>query len=255
MRIISLNTWGGRAGKEELLSFFKTHADTTDVFCLQEIWAEPFPHLEGRLAGGVALNNEQTMVYALREISAVLSNHRAFFRPLLGQNYGLLLFVRKDLQIIEEGEFFVYKQKGFYSEADVGDHARLIQYVTIVTGTKILTVINFHGLWNGKGKADTEDRIQQSKNILEFTSKLAGEYILCGDFNLLPDTESVRLFEAAGLRNLIKEYGISSTRTSFYTKPEKYADYAFVTKGISVKDFQVLSDEVSDHAPLLIDVQ
>ena len=255
MRIISLNTWGGRAGEERLLAFFKAHANTTDIFCLQEILAEPFPHLEGRLAGGVALNNEQTMVYALREISAILPKHRAFFRPLLGDKYGLLMFVREDFRIIKEGEIFLYKQKGFFSEIDVGDHARLIQYATIVVGAKAVTIINFHGLWNGKGKTDTEDRIQQSKNILEFTSKLDGEYILCGDFNLLPDTESVKLFETSGLRNLIKEYKISSTRTSFYTKSEKHADYIFVTKGILVKDFQVLPDEVSDHAPLLIDVR
>lgn len=255
MRIISLNTWVGRAGKEKLLTFFKTHADTTDVFCLQEICAAPHPYLEGCLAGGVVLNNKQTMGYALREISEVLPNHVAFFRPLLGDNYGLLMLVRKELRVIEEGEFFVYKQKGFYSEADIGDHARLIQYVTIVAGTKMVTVINFHGLWNGKGKTDTEDRIQQSKNILEFTSKLDGEYILCGDFNLLPDTESLKLFEAAGLRNLIKEYKVSSTRTLFYKKPEKHADYIFVTKGIQVKDFKVLPDEVSDHAPLFIETR
>ncbi|MCX6787903.1 MAG: endonuclease/exonuclease/phosphatase family protein [Candidatus Kaiserbacteria bacterium] len=254
MRIISLNTWGGRAGKEKLLDFFKKYADTTDIFCLQEIWAEPYPYLEGCLAGGVVLNNEQTMVYALREISAVLPNHATFFRPLLGENYGLLMLVRKEFQVSTEGEFFVYKQKGYSSEIDIGDHARSIQYVTIATATKPLTVINFHGLWNGKGKTDTEERIQQSKNILEFTSKLDGEYVLCGDFNLLPDTESVKLFERAGLRNLIKEYGVLSTRTSFYTKSEKYADYVFVTKGVQVKDFKVLPDEVSDHAPLVVDL-
>ena len=255
MRIISLNTWVGRVGKEKLLTFFKTHADTTDVFCLQEICAAPHPYLEGCLAGGVVLNNKQTMGYALREISEVLPNHVAFFRPHLGDNYGLLMLVRKEFRVIEEGEFFVYKQKGFYSKADIGDHARLIQYVTIAAGTKVVTIINFHGLWNGKGKTDTEDRIQQSKNILEFTSKLDGEYVLCGDFNLLPDTESLKLFEAAGLRNLIKEYKVSSTRTSFYKKPEKYADYIFVTKGIQVKDFKVLPDEVSDHSPLFIETR
>ena len=255
MRIISLNTWVGRVGKEKLLTFFKTHADTTDVFCLQEICAAPHPYLEGCLAGGVVLNKKQTMGYALREISEGLPNHVAFFRPHLGDNYGLLMLVRKEFRVIEEGEFFVYKQKGFYSKADIGDHARLIQYVTIAAGTKVVTIINFHGLWNGKGKTDTEDRIQQSKNILEFTSKLDGEYVLCGDFNLLPDTESLKLFEAAGLRNLIKEYKVSSTRTSFYKKPEKYADYIFVTKGIQVKDFKVLPDEVSDHSPLFIETR
>ncbi len=254
MRIISLNTWGGRAGKEKLLDFFKKYADTTDIFCLQEIWAEAYKHLDGHLAGGVVINNEEILVHGLREISATLPNHMPFFRPHHGDNYGLLMLVHKKLIIVEEGEVFVHKHKGYVVEGDAGNHARNIQYVTVETDAGPLTVINFHGLWNGKGKTDTEERIQQSKNILEFTSKLKGEYVLCGDFNLLPDTESIKLFETVGLRNLIKEYGISSTRTSFYKKPEKHADYMFVTKGIQVKDFKVLPDEVSDHAPLLIDL-
>ena len=37
MKIITLNTWGGRAGEERLLDFFNTHKDDTDIFCLQEI--------------------------------------------------------------------------------------------------------------------------------------------------------------------------------------------------------------------------
>jgi endonuclease/exonuclease/phosphatase family metal-dependent hydrolase len=165
------------------------------------------------------------------------------------------MLIRKEYSVSIEADLFVYKQKGYVSEEDAGNHARNIQYATIKTTNGPITIINFHGLWNGKGKTDTNDRIQQSKNILEFTKKLTGEYILCGDFNLLPDTESIKLFESAGLRNLIKEHNISSTRTSFYTKPEKHADYAFVTNGIEVTDFKVLPDEVSDHAPLLIEIE
>lgn len=71
-----------------------------------------------------------------------------------------------------------------------------------------------------------------------------------GDFNLLPESESLKKFEEFGLRNLIKEYGITSTRSSLYQKEEKYADYAFVSKDIEVQEFAVLPDEVSDHLPL-----
>lgn len=255
MRIISLNTWGGRGGKENLLAFLKKHKDTTDIFCLQEVWAAPYEHLEGVSAGGIAINNEQIMTRGLQEISEALSDYVAFFRPHHGDYYGLLMMVHRNLIVSEEGELFVYKQKGFVTEGDIGNHARNIQYVTIETETGPLTIINFHGLWNGKGKTDTEDRILQSKNILAFVKKLKGEYILCGDFNLLPDTESIKLFESEGLRNLIREHKISSTRTSFYTKPEKHADYVFVTQGLNVMDFKVLPDEVSDHSPLLIEVQ
>lgn len=107
----------------------------------------------------------------------------------------------------------------------------------------------------GKGKNDSPERLEQSAKILEFTKKIQNPFILCGDFNLLPDTQSIQLFEDAGLRNLIKEFGVTSTRTSFYSKPEKHADYAFISDGMGLKDFKVLPDEVSDHAPLLIDVR
>lgn len=255
MRTISLNTWGGRAGKEGLLAFFRAHADT-DIFCLQEIWSAPYQHLEGHLAGGLEIDNEQIMTYGLQEISAALPNHVSFFRPHHGDHYGLLTLVHKDLVVTEEGEVFVYKHKAYVPEGDVGRHARNIQHVTIETTTGPLTVINFHGLWAGRGvgKQDTEERLEQSEKILEFTKQIRNPFVLCGDFNLLPDTESLRKFEKAGLRNLIREYDVTSTRTSFYTKPEKFADYAFISSGIDLKDFKVLSDEVSDHAPLSIEV-
>ena len=61
------------------------------------------------------------------------------------------------------------------------------------------------------------------------------------------------MLESAGLRNLVAEFGVTSTRTSLYTRPEPFADYVFVSDGIHVRDFRVLTDEVSDHAPLLLE--
>ncbi len=193
------------------------------------------------------------MVHAMQEISSTLSGHTPYFRPHFLDDYGLMTLVKKDMKITEEGEVFVHKHKGYIPDGDIGGHARNIQYIKTELNERPITVINFHGLWNGKGKTDTDDRIKQTNNILDFVKTIKGDYILCGDFNLLPDTESIKLFESQGLTNLVKEYGVTSTRTSFYTKPERYADYIFTTKGIKIKDFRVLSDEVSDHAPLLLD--
>jgi endonuclease/exonuclease/phosphatase family metal-dependent hydrolase len=53
--------------------------------------------------------------------------------------------------------------------------------------------------------------------------------------------------------NLVREHNVQSTRTSFYTKPDKFADYVFVTPDISVRNFKVLPDEVSDHAALYVE--
>lgn len=254
MKLISLNTWGGVAGKEKLLAFFKRYQDV-DIFCLQEIWSAPYKHLEGKVAGGKNLQNSQAMVYGMQEISTLLTNHVPYFRPHHLDNYGLLLLIKKDISVVSEGELYVYKEKGYVPEGDVGMHARNLQYVTISTPHGLRTIMNFHGLWNGKGKGDTKDRLEQSEKIIHFLKTIPHPFVLCGDFNLLPTTQSLKKIEELGLKNLITEYGITSTRTSYYTKKEKFADYALTSEKITVHDFKVLLDEISDHSPLYLEFE
>jgi len=254
MNIICLNIWGGRAGKEKLLAFFEKYRDEADIFCLQEVWAGRYESFEGVLAGGVPINHDNIMTHAFQEISTVLSEHEPFFRPSFFESYGLCMFVRKSFSVIEDGDVFVHQERGHVPEGDIGKHARNLQYVTIKQEGTPQTVMNFHGLWNGKGKGDCPERLEQSDRIIEFARSRTEPFVLCGDFNLTPDTESLAKLERASMRNLISEYGITDTRTSLYTKPVRYADYAFVSDGIQVQDFKVLPDEVSDHAPLFLTI-
>jgi len=245
MKLISLNTWGGRAGKENLLAFFETYKDV-DVFCLQEIWSAPYESLKDKI------DQTHVMTSGMQEISALLPNHAVYFRPHVLNDYGLMMLIKKDLSVIEEGEVFVHHFKGYLPEGDIGTHARNVQYVTIETPQGNRTIMNFHGLWNGQGKTDTPDRLAQSDRIIELIKSIDNPVVLCGDFNLTPETESLKKFEMLGLRNLIRENNITSTRTSFYTKPEKFADYTLVSPEILVNKFQVLPDEVSDHAAMYL---
>lgn len=243
MKIITLNTWGGKV-KEPLKEFLKKNQDI-DVFCLQEIYHDAEDkEMDEAWKDSADLN-------LFKNIDEILENHIGYFRPHWDEHWGLAIFVKKDLKVVEEGERFVFQHKGWKSDINSGFIPKNIQYVKINN----LTIINFHGLWNGQGKTDTEERIDQSKKIKEFLDKNEGEEILCGDLNLLPDTESVKILEDAGLRNLIKENKIESTRTSFYTKPDKHADYAFVSGGVKVVDFKVLPDEVSDHCALYLEIE
>lgn len=249
MKIISLNTWGGIAGSENLIEFFKKYQDT-DVFCLQEVFN-----------GGQDEPDEQaedieSKVYNLFSlIKEALPEHEAFFRPHVKDYYGLAMFVKKDLNIIQEGELFVHQNKEYKPDGNMGFHARNIQFVTLETSQGTKTIVNFHGLWNGAGKTDTEHRLNQSKKIIDFLKTIDNDFIICGDFNLEPTTTSLKMFEDLGLKNLIKDYNITSTRTKFYTKPIKFADYAFVSPEVNILDFKVLPDEVSDHAPLYIEFE
>jgi len=82
---------------------------------------------------------------------------------------------------------------------------------------------------------------------------------LGGDFNLYPQTKSIKIFEEAGYRNLIKDFGVKETRNKFaweqFPDEEKqhFADYCFVSKNIKIIDFQVPNVLISDHNPLILD--
>ncbi len=254
MKLICLNTWGGKAGAEKLLAFLDSHQDA-DFLCLQEIWSAPYEHLNGAAAGSDVIDHGEIMVYGKQEIGALLGGHQVFFHPHHLDDYGLMTLISKTLEVIDSGDVFVHRERGYVPEGNLGLHARNLQFVTIDRPSRPLSVMNFHGLWNGQGKRDSEERIEQSRRILEFLEGRPEPFVLCGDFNLLPDTESLRMLESAGLRNLVAEFGVPSTRTRLYTRPEQFADYVFVSDAITVRDFRVLPDEVSDHAPLLLEFE
>jgi endonuclease/exonuclease/phosphatase family metal-dependent hydrolase len=250
MKLVSLNTWMGIV-REPLLEFLRTKKNDTDVFCFQEM-------LKGGAEEGAKMWKDATEVreHELLPItSEILSNFTPFWHETLGDWAGLAMFIHKDTEILEEGEVWVHGSKTGHVESTVRYTPRNIQYAKIRVGEKPITIINFHGLWSGGEKTDNEERINQSKRIVEFMKGLNNEFLICGDFNLEPNTESLKILEDFGLRNLIKENGITSTRTSFYKKPVKFADYTLVSKGVQVKKFEVLPDEVSDHSAMYLEFE
>src|SRR3989338_56760 len=111
---------------------------------------------------------------------------------------------------------------------------------------------NFDGHWTPNFKGDNPARLEQSENIKKLLDNFEGAKILCGDFNVVPDTKSMEILETS-MRNLVKEYNITTTRSHFYTKEHKFADYILVSPEIQVKKFEVIQDVVSDHLPLMLE--
>jgi endonuclease/exonuclease/phosphatase family metal-dependent hydrolase len=239
MKLITLNMWGGRI-EQPLLRFFKKNKDI-DLFCLQEVYHKAEP--------SISIDNEDRL-NIFDDIQAILKDHTGYFCEVL-PGYGLAFFIKKQFPVILEGVERIHTNDEYVSG---GAHSRNLQHLTFSDGSREITVVNVHGLWNGQGKTDTDARLAQSKAIRNFTDSVSGLKIICGDFNLRPDTESIAIIEQ-GMHNLIKENNILSTRTSLYGKDEKYADYIFTSPEIDVKDFKVMPEEVSDHAALYLECE
>ncbi len=247
MRILYLNTWCGRTG-EIFSDFIKKYKDI-DIFCFQEI----YHNAESKEKHYINDNSNHNLLSKLKEL---LPDHNHYYRPHLLDYWGLSIAVKNNIKVISEGEEFVHKQKGYDPENEAkGYTAKNLQYIDIEHNQKILSIYNFHGLYSGSGKTDNADRIDQSNKLINFIKSHSTEFILGGDFNLLPDTESIKMLSSS-LRciNLINKYEVKSTRTSLYKKPLRFADYIFVSPNIRIKEFKVLPDEISDHSPLLLEI-
>ena len=193
----------------------------------------------------------------------MLPSHQARFAPFhYGHTYGgrvdfsiyydLAMFMHREVDLRKHGEVFIHGNWNG-SLFSVGSIGRNLQYMVFGHDGKEYTVAHFHGLWTGQGKKDTPERIEQSRKVRRFLDQNKEPKILCGDFNLLPDTESVRILEEGGLVNLIKTHGITSTRSRLYQKPEKFADYTLVSPEVVVERFEVPEFVVSDHLPMVLE--
>lgn len=164
------------------------------------------------------------------------------------------MYIRKNISILKKGEEFVYRWKNAMVGEDGSTFGVNIQYAQIEQEKKQYTICNMHGHWTPDFKGDNEARLEQSRNVIKFLNSVSSPKILCGDFNMNPDTESMKILES-NMRNLIKEYKVITTRTHFYTKEWKFADYIMTSPEIVVKDFKVMQDVVSDHLPLFLEFE
>jgi hypothetical protein len=267
MRIISLNTLMGEIF-EPLMAFVEREAPRTDVFCFQEIVSAVHAQA-GHTPSGVRLNE-------LQELCARLPEYTVSFFPVqddlnlpasteLQMQYGMALFVHTRHTILDQGHFFICNGFNTYVPRDYSLLGSGAQYIRLPFGTTSLTICNIHGVPLPGDKLDTPKRIAQSQKILDTLRTQPGEQIITGDFNLLPETESVRVFERAGFRNLISEYQIKTTRGTLIKQlnPEyahgpngfqEFADYTFVSPKLHVTSFEVPDLPISDHLPMILDI-
>lgn len=266
MQIMSLNGWGGTK-HEALIPYL---AETRpDILCLQEVVhtpTAPDPWLTYR--NGDHILPQRARFFA--EVAAALPDHTAGFCPAaqgvlwqaetaFASQWGLATFVHKSLPVIGQQQGFVHK--GF-SPDGYGDHPRsrsahAVRVHDFTTGHNIV-VAHMHGLRDLDGKHDTQARAEQAHRFAAITRSVAQDgdrLVICGDFNVLPGSETFAILGKLGLTELVTTRGHTGTRTALYAKPGRFADYMMVDDGLVDAPFEVVrTPQVSDHCPLILTV-
>jgi endonuclease/exonuclease/phosphatase family metal-dependent hydrolase len=264
IRILCLNAWGGTLG-DALLAYLRTGAP--DVLCLQEVIHSPatnVPVLTYR--DGAHVLPQRPNLHS--EVAACLPGYQATFCPAargtlwddeveISSFWGIATYVHPRLKVIGQAQGFVHKD---YSPQGYGDHprSRPAHAVRLHDGCRGLSVTHMHGLRDLAGKQDTPDRAAQAERLLALSRAVAapGELaVICGDFNVGPESATLALLARAGFTELVTAQGHPGTRTEAYPKPGKFADYMAVSDPAAVRGFEVVrTPEVSDHCPLLLTV-
>ncbi len=136
------------------------------------------------------------------------------------------------------------------------DHGRSLQTVELDINGKSLQILNIHGIWTEDKKGD-ERTIKECEFVVNKAKQKNIPTIIAGDFNLLPETESIEVINKEFV-NLIDKYNIKSTRPDFDDGLEtgrNVVDYIFVTDDIKIKNFEVIETHITDHLPLMLEFE
>jgi endonuclease/exonuclease/phosphatase family metal-dependent hydrolase len=231
MRIIFLNALGAQL-QQPLADFLLREVAATDIFCFQEA-------ADGeRLVGQGILGD-----YQLFSAQEPIEDSR---------QYVLATYIRSTIQVV-----------GHSSISQDNHSTGLGLLVHLVVGARTISILNVHGnphaIQPHDTKRDSPERLHQSDDFLKAVASAEPD-IIGGDFNLLPDTESIERFRRAGYQDLIRKYRIKTTRNHLtwdrYPDKQKYlfSDYVFVSQDFLVESFTVPDVEVSDHQPMVLDV-
>ena len=244
---------------EPLMEFIKKESADTDIFCFQEV----FRGAKDIVSNGMRMDTFENLVELLPDFdayfTAIFERHDFSKTVNFAVTEGTAIFVKKSIPIIIHGSQFIY---GVYNDIVVHDKAIDIpvaaHYIHFENNNQSYFLTHLHGLPFPPDKLDCPGRLEQSRNIINFLNQQTGSKILCGDFNLLPDTESIKMIEKSGMRNLIGEFNIKTTRSASNFKkypdsPQYFADYMFVSPELNIKKFSVPQLEISDHLPMILE--
>ncbi|WP_298921284.1 endonuclease/exonuclease/phosphatase family protein [uncultured Roseobacter sp.] len=266
MKIMCLNGWGGKL-HEELLPYLETTAP--EILCLQEVVNSPETEKDWlTYRDGDHILPQRANFF--RDVRRALPEHVAVFCPAaqgvlwdearsVPSQWGLATFVHRSLPIVGQVQAFVHKD---FSPSGYGEHPRSRSAhgfrVFDYNANRPVSVTHMHGLRDLNGKMDTPERLAQAQRLLNLSRQVSEPddlKVICGDFNVEPDSQTLSILSQVGMFELVTGRGFNGTRNSHYKKPRRYADYMLINREQEVKSFDVIyNPEVSDHCPLILEL-
>jgi endonuclease/exonuclease/phosphatase family metal-dependent hydrolase len=250
LKTISLNLWEGGNLFDQIVAFLKK--EQPDILGLQEVNNGKDKALEKRLRSIKALNEQLGYQYQhfapafwYQHGETKIKNGNAVFSRFPIVNAQVTFFDvpygKSDVEKLDDFSFV----------------PRNLQSVVIQLNETELNVFNTQGIWGHHGD-DTKRRFKMGQVIV---SKIKDKQnvVLMGDFNLKPDTETIN-----GIEKHLKNVFQGELTTSFNMRHKEsqgtgfatsVVDMIFVSPNLKVVDHYCPDVDVSDHLPLVCQIE
>ncbi|MES2630518.1 MAG: endonuclease/exonuclease/phosphatase family protein [Patescibacteria group bacterium] len=241
MKLVQLNTWSCKL-PTEIIRLFET--ERPDFTCLQEVVSAEF---DGKILDTIdQITDEYPFLdyYYTPLVEFNFMHHSAKRGNMITSQFP----IKNSSELWTHGgyiEDFDYSDSGGYNAA------RNIAHAKIETPQGFLNILTLHGYHIKEHKNGNEETLRACRELIELAASIDGPLIITGDFNLAPESESIKLVSRY-FRNLSTEYKLSTTRNHLTSKTD-VCDYIFTNDKIKVNNFYMSDIVASDHNALVLD--
>lgn len=248
IKYVSLNSWYGGKLFDEMVAFLEQ--ENPDIIALQEV----YDGKDSTLPRNYRCFDELLSILPLKygHFAPAFNDHRA--DGVIVQGNAIL-----SRWPITSSKVVFYDEPYDPQYTEIEERfpftPRNLEIVDIQLPGTTITVANTQGIWGLDG-GDSPRRLAMSEMILaELQAK--SNVILSGDFNIKPDTQTIRNLEQH-YTNVFKDELISTFNMKHKENPgyaTAVVDMAFVSPSFTVKEHYCSDADVSDHLPLVFSVE
>lgn len=247
VKVIQLNIWRGTL-LDNALEFLR--AEDPDIILLQEVYSSRQEDLPREKRLYEYMNEELPDYYATYGVAFTDTTKLGNIQS------GNAIFSKFEITD-SKNTFFdePYREFDEQDQSDFSHNPQTILEAKINANGVILHAFSVHGIWGEDGR-DNPRRLQMAETIIS-EIKDKKNVIMGGDFNVNPDTETVKNIE----KHVHNIFGNTLTRTFGlkYKEDPKFrtavVDMIFVDPEIKVLKKICPDIEASDHLPLVAELE
>jgi endonuclease/exonuclease/phosphatase family metal-dependent hydrolase len=197
----------------------------------------------------------------LSDLKQALPMYESYGLPRDQRGEGTPIFVKSDrFQVVASGTFWLSDTPEYESKMTGSHFPRISTYVVLQSQHQRTLFFNTHLDYASDDIALAQAKVLYQK-MIELQSIYQGSLLLTGDFNVYPESKTIRYLSSKLNCVYDDKKRIGLTFHGFTRETEgKPIDYIFSTKDIAMTSFEIihypLSDQyLSDHYPIAINYE